>query len=481
MGNIAHNLSAETPNYPIIEVLKERTIPERTIQRLGNLAISKEILGINDRLAHLYQYLEKGDESLKGIELDFITDVAERLKLSPFVNKVSFRFEDSDFISIKDKVSMLEMTNTNLEIIKQGTKKGAIPLDEYARAKLESEEVLNLTAWFKNAIPGTYMVIESLPIGQQLQVEKPMAIPRIYKKIDENTLEGVFLSLFEPNVHRFNNLRQTLGTGLTDNKTEYDLLKNSYEFYNPELTDTDKFIEHYVNIYDSQKSNEYSFGLKKEELNSTQNGIERAKNQPHLIAIYKDIIKSLGGSEGVVTNEIMQILADLKINHPYSKTQIITPNIARNIISEVALSVVSTIDKAKEYYSSPEDSYAAASIYGNEARSNNEEYSSNGCPEFGQAETDNASSNNEEYAMKLAFGIDEPLKNFGEAKMGVCRIPSCPSRGESKWWPKKTIVGGCDVCICCHKIFSEGKSPEKVHKDTKKKQAKKLAKLANAR
>ena len=60
--------------------------------------------------------------------------------------------------------------------------------------------------------------------------------------------------------------------------------------------------------------------------------------------------------------------------------------------------------------------------------------------------------------------MDIPNK-FGRPKIGVCRINNCPSRGESKYIHGKTVVGGCDICVNCHKIFEKGKSPEKVYEE----------------
>lgn len=49
---------------------------------------------------------------------------------------------------------------------------------------------------------------------------------------------------------------------------------------------------------------------------------------------------------------------------------------------------------------------------------------------------------------------------IGKRKMGVCRIPKCPTKSRSG----KTEVGGCDVCLeFCQKIFDAGDDPEDVY------------------
>jgi hypothetical protein len=58
--------------------------------------------------------------------------------------------------------------------------------------------------------------------------------------------------------------------------------------------------------------------------------------------------------------------------------------------------------------------------------------------------------------------MDIPNK-FGRQKIGVCRITNCPTRGKSQYVHEKTLVGGCDICVHCHKIFEKGKSPEKIY------------------
>jgi hypothetical protein len=230
-------LSPESGRYGI-----ERLSVEKTIY-LGNLAINKsEILGVNDPLTHLCQYLEKGDEAITGIKIDLETDVAERLPKTPFINHVGFKLDGDDFISVKDKVSMKSMTQSNLEVLKTIN---IIQDQEIKRAEIEADEVRKLADWYKSAPVYSYMIFESLPIGNQ-----KIAISRIYQKKPDGMLNGSFVSLHNPSVDSFNRLRQEFNPSLNDCVSEIDILENSYSFYSPNLKSPDDFIDFYVDTYD---------------------------------------------------------------------------------------------------------------------------------------------------------------------------------------------------------------------------------------
>jgi hypothetical protein len=148
---------------------------------------------------------------------------------------------------------------------------------------------------------------------------------------------------------------------------------------------------------------------------------------------------------------------------------------ARNLLGEVITGIASSIDKADisllsdlaESGSDRGSSYAAISYYGSQAKAAGESYSSNGCPEYSRTITEQASAS-EENMMASAFSLwGEKLNHFGEPKIGVCRISNCPSRGNSNWYRSKTLVGGCDICVNCHKIFASGKSPKVIYKQQK--------------
>ncbi|MEI6237854.1 MAG: hypothetical protein WCP03_04630, partial [Candidatus Saccharibacteria bacterium] len=312
---------------------------------LGRLAIGPENLGINDPLTHLYQYLESGNSALVGIKEDVETDIAERLPKAPFVNYVGFEFTGQDFVSLKDKVSMDLMTKTNLKIFEAEATSNRMLFEELIRAKTEAQETQKLAEWFKYAPKGAYLVFESLPIGRQ-----KFAISRIYQKVNDNLLEGCFVSLYNPNVCHFNELRKELGSDTNNCKTEIDLLQNCYEFYTPELILPDKFIDYYVGIYDRilQKQNniKHSFGLDNNNLKAHKNGLNTVRSQPSLTDIYLDTIKTLANSQGLITPELVQINNKLGMGLNIIKNQAISLELAQNIMKEVILGITSVIDKA---------------------------------------------------------------------------------------------------------------------------------------
>lgn len=446
---------------------------------LGRLAIRSEFLGINDPLTHLHQYIVRGEEALIGIKEDIETDIAERLPKTPFVNYVGFEFTGDDFVSSKDRVSMNSMTDTNLQIFKSESAIDQNLIAEFERAEVEAQEVTKLVAWFKNAPIGANLVFESLPIGEQ-----KFAISRIYQKIDDKRLEGCFVSLYNSSVGQFNKFREGLGISDSTCHTENEILQNNYEFYEPKLTPPEKFIDFYVGVYDhllqEQKGKQYSFGLETNKTREKQNGLFKVRKQPKLTSIYIDTIKALASSNGKITPELAQINEKLSLGYKFNNGHDITVEMAHNIMSDVILGITSVIDRADDKLlndlvnsnTGQDANYAAISHFGEQARASGETYASNGCPEYGRSsanESDSANDANLEYdTIYQAFNTREKLDNFGKPKIGVCRIPNCPSRGDLSWLPDKTLVGGCDICVCCHKLFGKGKKPQKIYTEQEK-------------
>ncbi len=436
----------------------------------------------------MHQYIERGESALIGIKEDIETDIAERLPKTPFVNYVGFEHTSDDFVSVKDGVSMKSMTSTNLKIFKDEVAKNQDMTDEYERAKLESLEVDRLNDWFVSAPVGSCMIFESLPIGNQ-----KFAISRIYRKSDINRIDGCFVSLYSSSVNRFNEFRKTLCVEVQSCNNEREILASPYEFYAPELKTKEEFINFYVGLYDhlmnESDGKNYCFGIEADKGKQKINGLEKVRNQPKLVAIYLDTIKALAESQGLVTPKIMEINEQLGLNHRIDDGSRISINLAKNILSDVITGITSVIDRAntnlledlENIDTSQDASYQAVSLFGGQAKNEGEKYSSNGCPEYSR-ETQYVTDDNfvsEQSVIEKAFNIQgEEIQNFGNPKIGLCRIMNCPSRGDIAWLPEKTLVGGCDICVCCHKIFAQGKLPKLVYDDRERQRDKHRRKFA---
>jgi hypothetical protein len=382
---------------------------------------------------------------------------------------------------------MNSMTEKNLQIFKAESAKNPDLTNEFERADVEAQEVTKLATWFKDAPAGARLIFESLPINEQ-----KIAISRIYQKKNNKRLEGCFLSLYGSSVGQFNELRKTLGADdVSTCQTEKEVLQNCYEFYEPKLADSNEFTDFYVGAYDyllqEKQGKEYSFGLEKDKNKETQNGLTKVRNQPKLTSIYLDTIKALASSDGVVTHEIIQINDNIGMGYQLKKDQRITIEMARNMMGEVISGITSVIDKAddKLLYDledsgvGQETNYSAVSHFGEQAKTAGETYASNGCPEYARSKQteQSADATSEHDAMFQAFNISENPNSFGKPKVDVCRITNCPSRGDEEWWPKKTLVGGCSICVSCHKLFEDGKSPEIIYDIKKSEKEKVLDKL----
>lgn len=449
-----------------LEVLR----PENVVY-LGRLAIRSEYLGINDPVTHLYRYLERGDASLIGIREDIETDISERLPETPFINQVEFNHNGGDFISKKDKVSMRDMTKVNLQIFTDELLNNPSINEELQRAESEAFEVEKLDKWFNGAMIGEYMIFESLPIGSQ-----QFAVSRIYQKISESKLHGNFISLYSPSVDTFNELRKDLGFK-TAGSTAAEILNNEYVISNKYSSNSAQFIDNYVELYDQKLQDStgksHIFGIQVENRSNVVNGLQKVRNQPKLTSIYLETVKTLANSQGEVTYDLLEITEKLGINNGLYLGQGISVDLARAILRDVIRGISGVIDRAdSKLLSDLEDSsnagsganYAAASHFGAQARSTGMDYGSNGCPEISRSDKgSNTDTGPESNIIKATFGARGTLDGFGQAKIGICRIANCPSRGESSWWINRTLVGGCDVCVNCHKIFNKGKSPEKIH------------------
>ncbi len=455
------------------------------IVSMGNLAIRQEQLGINDPVTHLFQYLERGEESLVGIKEDIETDIAERLPNTPFFSQVNFEFFEDDFVSVNDKVSMNAMTKTNLEIFKQEAATDPSLNAELVRAKAEAQEVAKLTEWFSDAPVGARMIFESLPIGAQ-----KFAISRIYQKVDQVHLEGSFVSLFNANVEQFNKFRSEMGVDLPAGDTEQEILRNNYEINNPKVEYLGGFVDYYVGVYDrvlqTNDGSEHSFGLEKDKDVEIQNGILKVKQNPKILSVYMDTIKTIASSKGVVTPELKQINDRLGISHHLTEGHPISSDTVRSILGELITSIASVIDRADSKllnnleHSDIGDgaSKDTVSYYGEQARSEEASYASGGCQEFTRAGDigvgQSAGNSNEFGILWNIFGLGEKLDNFGKPKIGVCRISNCPSRGGKRYSPEKTLVGGCDICVHCQKILGEKKSPERIYEEKRREEERKL-------
>lgn len=451
-----------------VERLQSRLSDEK-VAYLGRLAISSESLGINDPLTHLYQYLRHSEHALVGIKQDIETDIAERLPKTPFINYVDFDFNGADFLSVKDKVSMHSMTANNLKFMMSESASNPSLTLELARARIESEEVNKLINWYKTAPLGSYYIFESLPIGSQT-----IAVSRVYQKKSDDKLGGCFVSLYNPSVAQFNRFRKAIA-GEVARSDELDILAHGYTYFDARLEGFDNFIDDYVKTYDGlilELTGEKSqFGIKGIEFNDNTNGIAKVRSQSKLTSIYIEAVKILATSGGEVTPEVISIKEKLGIDLGLYEGQLLTTKLAQSFLKRVITGITSAIylspDSLLEKIEATDSGldYAVVASSGEQARLSGDFYESNNCPEFG-AMGQAGVSDSESSALTRAYNGWELMKGFGEAKVGVCRIYNCPSRGDIDWLPGKTLVGGCDICVGCHKHFMNGKKPEAIYLET---------------
>lgn len=439
---------------------------------MGGLAIEAKRLGIglNDPMAHLERYHHEKEKAVTAIEMDLVTDIAERLKKTPFINYVDFNFTGTDFISAKDKVSMKSMTGQSLQILSAEYIHDHSLAAELDRAKTEAQEVSKLANWFASARIGAYLVFESLPIGER----EKYAIPRIYRKVSENSLQGCFVSLHSSSITQFNQLRRALGTGESNCKNEAEILKNHYEFYDPEVDKAGGgFIDYYVNTYDEllrrQTGQQHNFGLSADGTIEKQNGITKVRDNSNITAWYLRTIKALSDNNGRITPELIQINSRLNLGFDLEKGQTISVSAARELLIGVRTYIASTIDQAdkktlekiKEAGADSDIACSTMSHFGGAAVAAGETYDGS-CSTVGRSEN-NMVNNSETSMLHRDYRIRELPADFGDASEGICRTPNCPSHGNSIWFDESTTIGGCGFCLTCHPILARGDDPQYIY------------------
>lgn len=467
MGNVINYSEALEAKRSNVEMNRER----RSIQ-LGKLAIEACHLGIDDPITDLSECIKNGAESIRD---NVITNIAERLPQTYFANSINFDFTGNDFVSQDDKFSMLLMNQNCLRSMKSelhGKPEHQIQID---RAEAEMREVETLINWFSSAAIGENLVFESLPIGETQE----FAVTRIYQKINQNKLKGNFLSLYNSDIEQFNSLRQQFKVD-TSSRNQIEMLQNYYQINTTNLPNPDDIIDYYVNTYDQllgdKNNKKYNYGIEKNQNDKLQNSIEIVKSAPGQVNIYLDVLESIKSSNGIVTPKLMYINEKFKTKNKLTLGQNLTVPLIREQLKEAIFSIASTFDNANlsELVATSHDSsssYDTASYFNKVARASGKTYDSIGCPEFtGNSNTNNSSdslSEGEIFSMSF-MSIGRP-KNFGKEKIGICRIDNCPSRGKFEWWPDRTLVGGCSVCLHCHKIFQKGKNPKDMYSQKSKK------------
>lgn len=439
---------------------------------LGNLAIEQCEIGINDPVIHLCDYIKRGDEAIDGIKADIETTTSERLKAKEafIVNKLDFSFTGDDFISKNDKVSMRKMTNNNLETWRSAAIYRPDLKTELLRAEIEADEVDKLSTWFKDAPINSNYIVESLPIGKKEQY----AFNRIYRKTSDKTLQGGFFTLHNADVDQFNDIRAELRVD-DNNKTKLDVLKNSYDFTEPNLKNIDEVIGYYVGIHDQllfeKTKKRHNYGIELNSKNPVFNGLEKVKQLPGVTNIYLDAIKLIKDSDGIVTQELFDFNKQLKVANFMKVGQTLTADSIRSQLNCVIKTIASSVDKADAETittlidKSASETRDVASHFGEIARENGEQYESNGCPELN---INNSKELIDAETLESAFFSVNKLKHFGNEHFDVCRISNCPSRGEISWLPNKTKVGGCRICVGCHVLFQKGENPELFYKFKKR-------------
>jgi len=260
--------------------------------------------------------------------------------------------------------------------------------------------------------------------------------------------------------------------------TALDILGDEYCINGVTEGFVNKYVQTYDGILNTETGQNHSFGLQSKDV--VDNGISKVRRQTKLTSIYVDAVRAISSGQGRVTSELIDITNNLDNNRGLVINQPLTVELIRTVLENIAAGIASVVHRAdgqllrnlESDRSDQDTNLASISHYSGQAKSEGATYSNTGCPTVGRNNQASESNGGDMMILGAVFNLLQSPDNFGRPKIGVCRISNCPSRGELSWWHKRTLVGGCDICVDCHKIFEKGKLPQNVYQ---KQQAKKLA------
>ena len=418
-------------------VVPETEITEYRTRRVGEAALwgagvfTKE-LGVNDPLAHLEQYLERGEAAIDSIDEDLITDCAERMVKPKFINRVDFDRIGDDFVSRENKFSMRAMTRTT-----EYKFASVADMRLYERARIESKEVDRLNEWFDDAKINDVYIVTSMPMTES----ETYTIVRIHQKTGVSQLNEHVLTLHNSNVDIFNQLHAQLGAAVPNSSNEFELLDNMYS-YRPEDGDFEGFIGKYAKAYDSilAKKNpgrEFNLGLEKSEKIERADDIDMIRAQAPLRQVYLDSLRALGDSRGYVTEQIVDIDQKFGFAMGFKQSDTISAVAARGLLDNSLQYIVATLNRAPQTtldkLASGIDVVGSVSYYGGQASAEGMRYEG-ACPSgSGDAATNEAAA--------LGHGH---RKNIDPAQCGTC--PNCQKEYfvPDEIYQKKTVH--CQNC-----------------------------------
>lgn len=416
-----------------------------SIARLGGQAlhgagINIELLGINDPLTHLEEFMRGGEAMLPQIQENVITYVAEKITRPKFINKVNFIYTGNDFITEHGSFSMRNIADVGLAKARQHN----ISTQLLRRAELEALEVERLAAWFETAASGDFFIVESMPIGKG----EEYALPRLYEKTGQQTILEHVVALHGPTLKVFQEVRNRLG-GAGEPEDELSLLDKMYSVTPEPGVD---FTQRYVDLYDATKTEleggEYIFGIPQEELKNRNDDMQIIRGQSALRLIFNDALRVLAKSNWEVDDELILFCRKLRLDSIPSLGQRLNLEQARLVLDGTLQYIISVVELASNIeldqlsVAGGDSAYIAAGHYGTRAAQQGIRYQGGACPtSISEMPSAQAQAAGSELSIlergKVAITLEEKKGN------GTCR--SCGTKSE---------LYGCGVyCQRCNKAW----------------------------
>ncbi|HVS79079.1 MAG TPA: hypothetical protein VHD84_02205 [Candidatus Saccharimonadales bacterium] len=366
-------------------IIRENEYSQLGQTALEGVGIEFSELGVNDYATHLDQYLRYGEAALPYIEEDLITDSAERMVRSKYINEVSFRRQGDDFLSKKGNFSMRRITANTQDRIKANEATWELR----KRAEIEAREIDKLNEWFEQASVDEFFVVDSLPVAEN----EVYAVKRLYRKSEDGGLSMSVIILHNPSIKVFNEYHKKIGADVPSSINAMGILENCYVIGVAANTSTDEFIRSDVDIYDStladhNRGQEFVFGIPVEKAKEIPNSNDVIRRQKSLLDIYKKSIRALGQSNWTITPELAAINEDLGLKLNFKVGETLDLNTSRNLLGGVHQYIMATLNNASgetlDMLAGLDDgdkmTYQVAGHYGSESRSAGIRYESSACP-----------------------------------------------------------------------------------------------------
>lgn len=442
----------------------------------------------NDSLAHVKLLMENGlDSSESRINIEFVTDMGERLEDQPFNSSYDYSFDGEEIIydtGIRYLKSLERSYQAALKDVATGT------FSEYHAKRQQAfyDQGHLIKNWLNDSENNSHIVLFSLcpPDNEQSEDEskkqsfKPnrkMASIQLHSKNGDGTATTNAFSLDGLTPELLQLLFDKLGVDAKANASTLDQLLEP--IYINSIYSADNATKSIISIYDELLQNFNNGRLFQQGIDINKNVVEAnsfVSSRPEVYELYKQIISEVAHSleQHKVTSDLDNIVTN-KLSNAFNNSNDIPSSLNLNVDGEFNDYMASNLidylrQKAIPEYltkliqqqqnsvyldSSSNGSYSDIGSAGAGAVASGKSYDG-GCPTSSISSLSNISAQAQELGISQV--VNKPPKLTW--RKGRCVVPNCPSIKKNK----DVDVADCSVCRECQKKYDKGIDPVKEYK-----------------